>query len=158
MSTTIAELHCGAVLMHMRGRPEEWRSLPPPEDVVQLVTDELKSLVENAMRAGIARDKIVLDPGFGFGKRLENNYPLLSGIADLQQLGYPLLVGLSRKGFLGRTAGERVGRELPASERVHASVAAAVIAAMRGAHIVRAHDVRETVEALAIVDAVQELG
>src|ERR1700686_972290 len=103
MAKTIAELKCGAVLMHMRGRPEEWRTLPPPGDVVLLVKRELKQWAEKAVLAGIRGERILVDPGFGFGKRFDENYPLLSRFDELQAVGFPLLAGTSRKSFIGRT-------------------------------------------------------
>ncbi len=84
MAKTIAELKCGAVLMHMRGRPEEWRTLPPPGDIVLLVKRELKEWAEKAVLAGVRRERIVIDPGFGFGKNYDENYPLLARFSDLQ--------------------------------------------------------------------------
>lgn len=156
MPKTLAALPAGVVLMHTRGKPEEWRSLPPEPRIVEIVQEELQAVAQAAMSAGIHHDRIVLDPGFGFGKNFENNYPLLARFEELHSIGFPLLAGLSRKGFLGRTAGARVHAELPAAQRLSPSVAAAVIAAMKGSHIVRVHDVRPTVEAMAIVDAVLE--
>ncbi len=112
MAKTIAELKCGAVLMHMRGRPEEWRTLPPPGDIVLLVKRELKEWAEKAVLAGVRRERIVLDPGFGFGKSFDENYPLLGRFSELQAAGFPLLAGTSRKSFIGRTLG-REGKEVP---------------------------------------------
>src|SRR5271156_1984845 len=105
MPKTLAELKVGAVLMHTRGRPEEWRSLPPIGDAVLVVKRDLRQWAEAATLAGIKRDRLVLDPGFGFGKRFEENYPLLAHFAELQQTGFPLLAGISRKSFIGRTLG-----------------------------------------------------
>jgi dihydropteroate synthase len=156
MAKNVAALPCGVVLMHTRGKPEEWRSLPPEPRIVEIVEEELHAASQNAIAAGIHHDRIVLDPGFGFGKNFENNYPLLAKFEELHSMGFALLAGISRKGFLGRTAGARIKTELPAPQRVYPSVAAAVIAALKGAHIVRVHDVRPTVEAVAIVDAVLE--
>ena len=113
MAKTIAELKCGAVLMHMRGRPEEWRTLPPPGDIVLLVKRELKEWAEKAVLAGVRRERIVLDPGFGFGKRFDENYPLLGRFSELQTAGFPLLAGTSRKSFIGRTLG-RDGKDVTA--------------------------------------------
>ena len=154
MAKTIAELQCGAVLMHTRGTPQDWRDLPPEPRIVELVQRELHQRVHQATAAGVHHDHIVLDPGFGFGKRFENNYPLLAKFEELHSMGFPLMAGVSRKSFLGKTGGARFDRELAPQERVHVSVAAAVIATMKGAHILRVHDVRPTVEALAIVDTV----
>ena len=158
MPKTAASLKCGVVLMHTRGKPAEWKNQDPEPRIVQVVTQELHAAVQQAIVAGVSHDHIVLDPGFGFGKRLENNYPLLAKLEDLHSMGFPLLVGVSRKGFLGRTAGIRFHGDLPPLERLHPSIAGAVIAALKGAHIVRVHDVRPTVEALAIADAVMENG
>jgi dihydropteroate synthase len=156
MAKAVAALPCGAVLMHTRGKPEEWKDLAPEPRILQVVQQELHVAVQHAIAAGVQHDRIVLDPGFGFGKRFENNYPLLTKFEELHSMGFPLMVGLSRKSFLGRTAGARFKGDLAPLERLHPSIAAAVIAAMKGAHIVRAHDVRATVEAMAVVDAMME--
>ncbi len=156
MAKILAELQCGVVLMHTRGKPEEWRTLPSEPRIVQVVQQGLHVAVQSATAAGVQHDRIVLDPGFGFGKRLENNYPLLAKFGDLHSMGFPLMAGVSRKSFLGHTAGARFGGDLAADQRLYPSIAAAVIAALHGAHILRVHDVRPTVEALAVVDAVLE--
>jgi dihydropteroate synthase len=153
MAATLAELGCGAVLMHTRGRPDQWRALPKVDDMVALVCDELRQASDRALSAGVARDRLVLDPGFGFGKRFEENYPLLARFQEFAALGFPLLAGPSRKSFIGR-ATSRVGVAMPAGERMVGSLAAAVICIMKGAHIVRVHDVKETVEAAAMADAI----
>ena len=121
--------------------------------MVALVCDELRRSSERALSAGVARDRLVLDPGFGFGKRFEENYPLLARFQEFAALGFPLLAGPSRKSFIGR-ATSRAGSTTPAGERLVGSLAAAVICIMKGAHIVRVHDVKETVEAAAMADAV----
>ena len=154
MAATLGQLGCGVVIMHTRGTPEDWRDLPLEPRIVQIVEQELHTAAQKATTSGVHHDRIVLDPGFGFGKRFENNYPLLAKLEDLHSVGFPLMVGLSRKSFLGQTASIRIAGELGPKERLHPSLAAAVIAAMKGAHIVRTHDVRPTVEALAIADAV----
>ncbi len=105
--------------------------------------------------SGVARERIVLDPGFGFGKKFEENYPLLAHLDRLQQLGFPVLAGTSRKSFIGRTVGKRRGGEdAPPGERLYGSLAAMVASILRGAHIVRVHDVKPAVEAAAVADAV----
>jgi dihydropteroate synthase len=139
--------------MHTRGRPDEWRTLPAVDDMVALVCAELRRSSEHALSAGVARDRLVLDPGFGFGKRFEENYPLLARFQEFAALGFPLLAGPSRKSFIGR-ATARPGSTTPAGERLVGSLAAAVICIMKGAHIVRVHDVKETVEAAALADAI----
>ncbi len=157
MAATCAELACGVILMHTRGRPAEWESLPPlaPEAVVPLVKRELEARLHAATTAGIAAERIVLDPGFGFGKIADDNYRLLVGLPDLATLGRPLLAGVSRKAFLGRTLAPLYsGANAPASLRGHATLAATTIAILLGASLVRVHDVRPAVEAASIADAV----
>jgi dihydropteroate synthase len=153
MAKTIAELKCGAVLMHMRGRPEEWRALPPPGDVVLLVKRELKEWAEAAVLAGVRRERIVLDPGFGFGKRFEENYPLLGRFDELQELGFPLLAGTSRKSFIGRTLA-RDGKDVPPKGRLYGTLATQTALILKGAHILRTHDVKAAVEAARVADAI----
>jgi dihydropteroate synthase len=153
MAKTLAESKVGAVLMHTRGRPEEWRTLPPIGDPVLIIKRELRQWAESATLAGIKRDHIVLDPGFGFGKRLEENYPLLAHFAELQQMGFPLLAAVSRKSFIGRMLA-RDGKDAPVEERVDGTLAAEMVLILKGAHILRTHDVKRTVEAARVVDAV----
>jgi dihydropteroate synthase len=152
MAPTIAELQCGAVLMHMRGRPEEWRSLPPPDDVVELVRDDLRAWADAALGARVQREKIVLDPGFGFGKSFDQNYPLIAHFDELHALGFPLLGGTSRKSFIGRTVGQQKGS--PPSDRLYGTLATQTALILKGAHIIRTHDVKASVEAARIADAV----
>ncbi|MGH9668735.1 MAG: dihydropteroate synthase [Terriglobales bacterium] len=153
MAKTVAELECGAVLMHMRGRPEEWRSLPPEENMVGRVMRDLAHWTQDALDAGVARERIVLDPGFGFGKNFEENYPLLARFQEFHQMGFPLLAGTSRKSFIGRTLA-RDGKDASPEERLYGSLAAMVACILKGAHIVRVHDVRPAVEAAKVADAV----
>jgi len=157
MAKTLAELKVGAVLMHTRGRPEEWRSLPPIGDPVLLVKRELRQWAEAATLAGIKRDRLVLDPGFGFGKRFEENYPLLAHFAELQQMGFPLLAGVSRKSFIGRTLA-RDGKDAEVAERLYGTLAAETGLILKGAHIIRTHDVRFAVEAARVADAIVASG
>jgi dihydropteroate synthase len=161
MSTTCAELGCGAILMHTRGRPQDWPTLPSltPDEVLPLILTELTQRLEAAITAGVSRNKIVLDPGFGFGKRLDENYPLLAHFDELRQFNLPILSGASRKSFLAHTR-ENPGAPRPASgtwvssDRLHATTAANVAAILAGAHIIRTHDVRPAVEAAAIADRI----
>jgi dihydropteroate synthase len=157
MAKTLAELRVGAVLMHTRGRPEEWRSLPPIGDSVLMVKRELRQWAEAATLAGIKRDRLVLDPGFGFGKRFEENYPLLAHFAELQQMGFPLLAGVSRKSFIGRTLA-RDGKDADVTERLYGTLAAETGLILKGAHIIRTHDVRSAVEAARVADAIVASG
>jgi len=157
MAKTLAELKVGAVLMHSRGRPEEWRSLPPIGDPLLMVKRELRQWAEAATLAGIKRDRLVLDPGFGFGKRFEENYPLLAHFAELQQMGFPLLAGVSRKSFIGRTLA-RDGKDAEAAERLYGTLAAETALILKGAHIIRTHDVRFAVDAARVADAIVASG
>lgn len=154
MGTTVARLNCGAVLMHMRGRPEEWRLLPgiSGDNLIALVMRELREWATAAEQQGVTRDHIVIDPGFGFGKNYFENYPLLAQLAKLHELGYPLLSATSRKSFIGRTIA-RAGQTAPPAERLYGTLATVVASVLAGAHIVRVHDVRPAVDAVAIADA-----
>lgn len=170
MSTTVAERPCGAILMHVRGLPHQWSSLPPAPDLIPLVREELRTRATEAIDSGIRRNSIVLDPGFGFGKNMDENYPLLARFAEFRPLGFPLLAAVSRKSFLGRTVAARLAQiaasrksepgtspepiPFPPAARDNATLAATVAAALYGAHIVRVHTVRPAIEALAIADAV----
>jgi dihydropteroate synthase len=157
MAQTCKGLGCGVVLMHTRGRPSEWKRLPPlaKDEVLPLVKAGLKRSLACALAADIEPDRIVLDPGYGFGKSFDENYPLLAHQEELRELGLPILVGPSRKSFLGRTlAPLHGGVSAPVKDRDHATVAATVAAILAGAHVVRVHDVRPAVEAAAIADAI----
>src|SRR5271167_713362 len=157
MAKTLAELKVGAVLMHTRGRPEEWRSLPPIGDPVLMVKRDLRQWAETATLAGIKRDRLVLDPGFGFGKRFEENYPLVAHFGELQQTGFPLLAGVSRKSFIGRMLA-RDGKDASIDERLYGTLAAETILILKGAHIIRTHDVRFALEAARVADAIVASG
>jgi dihydropteroate synthase len=153
MARTISELKCGAILMHMRGRPEEWRSLPPPGDIVLLVRRELRDWLETAVRAGMRRERIALDPGFGFGKNFEQNYPMLAHFQDFQALGFPLVAGTSRKSFIGRMLAKD-GKDAAAPERLYGNLAAHTILILKGAHVLRTHDVKAAVDAARVADTI----
>ena len=153
MVGVIAEVKCGAILMHMRGRPDEWRSLPPPGDIVLLVKRELREWAEAAIVKGVRRERIALDPGFGFGKSFEQNYPLLSRFQDLQSVGFPLVAGTSRKSFIGRALAKN-GRDASVTDRLYGNLAAHTALILKGAHILRTHDVRAGVEAARVTDVI----
>jgi dihydropteroate synthase len=157
MAKTLAELKVGAVLMHSRGRPSEWKGLPPIGDPVLAVKRDLRQWAELATLAGIKRDRLVLDPGFGFGKRFEENYPLLAHFGELQQMGFPLLAGVSRKSFIGRMLA-RDSKDAAVSERLYGTLAAEVALILKGAHMIRTHDVRSAVEAARVADAIVASG
>ncbi len=157
MRAAIAELKCGVILMHSRGRPEEWRKLPPSPDIVGEVKKDLQEWSGLAVQNGIERTRIVLDPGFGFGKSFEQNYPLLAGLDKLHDLGFPLLSGTSRKSFIARTLA-RDGHDAPIDQRLYGTLATVVASVLKGAHIVRVHDVRAAVEAVKVADAILSIG
>jgi dihydropteroate synthase len=157
MAQVCVGARCGVVLMHTRGRPEEWHALPPlnPNQVVPQVRQALHQRLEQALKAGIERERIVLDPGFGFGIIADQNYSLLAGLDELSGLGQPLLAGVSRKGFLGKTLSPLYnGVDVPVDRRANASLAAVTATILAGAQLVRVHDVRPTREAAAIADAI----
>ncbi|MHB1233589.1 MAG: dihydropteroate synthase [Burkholderiales bacterium] len=145
----VADSSVAACLMHKQGDPGTMQQLPMYYDVVAEVRAFLQARLHVAQASGIARERLVIDPGFGFGKNLEHNVALLKQFDALTDLGVPVLAGLSRKSMLGKIAG------LEMHERVHASVAAAMLAVMKGAKIVRVHDVKATRDALAIVNAIE---
>ena len=144
-----AETGLPVCLMHMSGEPDSMQQRPEYEDVVQEVIDFLAERVETCEAAGIGRDKLLLDPGFGFGKTLQHNLDLFRGLGELQQLGMPLLVGVSRKSMIGALL------DKPVEQRMVGSVAMAMLAAQQGVSIVRVHDVSATADALKIMTAIE---
>ena len=142
-----AETGLPVCLMHMQGQPKTMQDAPKYADVFADVERFFVEHIVRCERAGIAKDKLLLDPGFGFGKNLSHNYELLARLGEFHQFGLPLLVGMSRKSMVGQLL--NVGP----TERLSGSLACAVIAAMQGAQIIRVHDVKETVEALRVVEA-----
>ena len=147
---TAAALGCEVVLMHMQGEPRTMQADPRYEDVVAEVAAFLADRAEVAMAAGVARERIWLDPGIGFGKhRTRHNLPLLAGLDRIVALGFPVLLGVSRKSFIGAVAPGAA-----ADDRLGGSIAGALAGAAAGVAMVRAHDVRETVQALAVWQAI----
>ena len=142
-----AETGLPVCLMHMQGQPKTMQDAPKYADVFADVERFFVEHIVRCERAGIAKDKLLLDPGFGFGKNLSHNYELLARLGEFHHFGLPLLVGMSRKSMVGQLL--NVGP----TERLSGSLACAVIAAMQGAQIIRVHDVKETVEALRVVEA-----
>jgi len=157
IAAVCAEFGAGVVLMHTRGRPEEWRTQPQltPGNLLATVRAGLAESLGAAARAGLPTEAIVLDPGYGFGKLFNENYALLARQSELLSLGCPLLAGLSRKSFLGRTLAPLYGgSDAPSEARETASRAALTAAILQGASIVRVHAVRSALEAASIADAV----
>jgi dihydropteroate synthase len=149
INSVLESSDCGIVLMHMQRDPVTMQFNPEYKDVVTEVIAFLQERTDSLMDAGIDKDRIAIDPGFGFGKSLEHNLQMLAHFDLFLKLNYPVLAGVSRKSMLGKVTGKET------NERVAASIAAAVMAADRGAKIVRAHDVSETVDALKLWEAVQ---
>ena len=145
---TVAKTNVGICLMHMQGTPQTMQQNPHYADIVNDVKAFLAARLQASIHAGVATSRILLDPGFGFGKTREHNILLLQNLQSFATLGQPLLVGLSRKSVLGQVTGNDI------NARLYASIAASVLSAMKGAKMLRVHDVRATVEALKFVQAV----
>ncbi len=166
MAAAVRDTGCGLVLMHTRGRPGDWRMQARLRagETSRMVLEGLRAQLAKALEAGIAEEAVVLDPGFGFGKVGQENFELLAGLPTLEQLGRPLLAGLSRKGFLGEVVAGLGGAGngdmgAPVAEaRRAATLAANVAAVFGGAEILRVHDVRLTRDAVAVVDALLAVG
>ncbi len=144
------------VLMHMRGTPKTMQKNPSYDDTVGEISTELKERAETAVAGGIARDKIILDPGIGFGKRQSDNLRILKELDRFKALGFPLLVGLSRKSFLGRILDEE--HPAPVEERGAATLAAHTWCILQGVEYLRVHDVRATSDARAVIQGIQGVG
>jgi dihydropteroate synthase len=143
---------CGVCLMHMLGEPQSMQADPRYQDVVREVRAFLQQRVQACLQAGIARDRLCVDPGFGFGKRLEHNLQLLRQLPQLESLGLPVVVGLSRKSMLAALLGRK---DDAGSERLAGSLALATAAVLHGARIVRTHDVAQTVDAVRVASAIK---
>ena len=146
---TAAQLNVPICLMHMQGAPRSMQTAPEYQDVVVDVTEFLRERIQACIDAGIPRERLLIDPGFGFGKTLEHNYELLAKLERFEQFELPILIGLSRKSMIGNLLAR------PTSERLAGSLAGAMIAAQKGAHIIRVHDVPETVDMLKVLQATQ---
>ncbi len=150
MASVVAEAGCPVILMHMQGEPKTMQKEPRYTDVVDEVRDFLAQRAEHAVAAGVRPENIIVDPGIGFGKKLEHNLALLRNLEAIVDLGFPVLVGASRKTFIGKITGVQ-----EASERVFGTVATTVLAYEKGAALFRVHDVRANREALAVAEAVR---
>jgi dihydropteroate synthase len=149
MAPTVADLEVPVVLMHIQGTPRTMQHAPVYDDVVDDIRRFLSERIEQAVAAGIAEDDIVVDPGIGFGKTLEHNLEILRRLRELRQLGRPVLVGTSRKSFIGTLT----GREVPA-DRVFGTAATHALAIAGGADVLRAHDIAAAVDVARVCDAV----
>jgi dihydropteroate synthase len=157
VADVVARAGAGLVLMHSRGTPATMHRLPPVADIMNEVTHSLRASINMAERRGVKRESIVIDPGIGFGKSQEQNLEL---IAKLDQLiaafpDYPLLIGTSRKSFIGRLLADESGTPAPAEERLHGSLATITAAILKGAHIVRVHEVKATMETTKTIRAIE---
>jgi len=150
MAPVVADAQCPVILMHMQGEPKTMQREPRYEDVVSEVRDFLRSRAEHAVSAGVRPEDIIVDPGIGFGKNLDHNLALLRNLQAVVDLGFPVLIGASRKRFIGSITGVE-----EAAERVFGTVATTVLAYEKGATLFRVHDVRSNREALAVAEAVQ---
>ena len=153
MAAVAARYRVPLILMHMRGEPRTMQAGPFARDVVKDVMQGLRNSVTIARKAGVAKSQIILDPGIGFGKSFAQNYELLQKLPELAKLGHPLLVGTSRKGFLGATLA-RDGKPAPPEERIWGSAATVTASILNGAHIVRVHDVAEMVQVARVADCI----
>jgi dihydropteroate synthase len=144
-----AEFGAPVVAMHIQGLPRTMQANPRYADLIGEISESLRESVEIAVRAGVPRDQVIVDPGIGFGKTLENNLEIIRRLGEFRALGQPILIGASRKAFIGRILGN-----LPPTERVAGTVATTALAIAQGADIVRVHDVRENARAARVADAV----
>ncbi len=149
MAVLIAAEKVPVVIMHMQGTPQTMQAEPCYNNVLREVQDFLTAQVHFAIDAGVERENIIIDPGIGFGKTLDHNLTLFRGLSALASMGQPLLVGASRKAFIGKILG------VEPDERLEGSLAAAVAAVFGGAHILRVHDVKETRKAIRVADAIR---
>jgi len=157
VADAVARASAGLVLMHSRGTPATMHRLPPVADVMQEVVSSLRASVHMAERRGVKRESIVIDPGIGFGKTQEQNLELIARLDELIAAfpDYPLLIGTSRKSFIGRILADENGTPAPVSERLHGTMATITAAVMKGAHIVRVHDVKAAAETIRVSESIK---
>ncbi|HZI50152.1 MAG TPA: dihydropteroate synthase [Pyrinomonadaceae bacterium] len=158
IADAVARAGAGLVLMHSRGTPATMHRLPPVADIMHEVTHSLRASINMAERRGVKRESIVIDPGIGFGKSQEQNLEL---IAKLDQLiaafpAYPLLIGTSRKSFIGRILAGESGSPAPAEDRLHGTMATITAAILKGAHIVRVHDVKVAIDTIRVAESIRD--
>src|ERR1051325_4734614 len=151
LARVVARHGAALILMHMRGTPRTMQKGPFARDVMLDVISGLRKSIAAAKRSGVPQSQIVIDPGIGFGKSYAQNYELLANLFQLAKLGYPLMVGTSRKGFLGATLAKR-GKPAPAEERIWGTAATVAASVLNGAHIVRVHDVAEMSQVARVAD------
>jgi dihydropteroate synthase len=159
VADAVARAGAGLVLMHSRGTPATMHRLPPVADVMKEVVSSLRASVHMAERRGVDRESIVIDPGIGFGKTQEQNLELIARLDELIAAfpNYPLLIGTSRKSFIGRILADESGTPAPASDRLHGTMATITAAVLKGAHIVRVHDVKAAAETIRTTESIRFL-
>src|SRR5262245_17653114 len=155
LAQVAAKFRAPLILMHMRGNPMTMQKAPLAREVMKDGIDSLNKSIAVARKAGVAKSQIVIDPGIGFGKSFSQNYELLAKLPELARLGFPILVGTSRKGFLGATLAKR-GRLSPANERLWGTAASVAASILNGAHMVRVHDVAEMAQVVRVTDCIAE--
>ena len=157
VADAVARAGAGLVLMHSRGTPATMHRLPPVADIMQEVTHSLRASINMAERRGVKRESIVIDPGIGFGKSQEQNLELIAKVDQLIAAfpDYPLLIGTSRKSFIGRILADESGSPAPAEDRLHGTMATITAAILRGAHIVRVHDVKAAAETIRVAESIR---
>ena len=155
IADAVARAGAGLVLMHSRGTPATMHRLPPVADIMHEVTHSLRASINMAERRGVKRESIVIDPGIGFGKTQEQNLELIAGLDQLIAAfpDYPLLIGTSRKSFIGRILADESGIPAPPEARLHGTMATITAAILRGAHIIRVHDVKAAAETIRVADS-----
>jgi dihydropteroate synthase len=152
LAQVAARQRSGLILVHMRGTPESMQKLPFAKNITREVSAGLRQSITLARRAGVNRSQIILDPGIGFGKSFDQNYELLAKLPKLSELGYPLLVGTSRKGFIGQTLASETGQSAPPGARLWGTAATVAASILNGAHMVRVHDVKELAQVSRVAD------
>jgi dihydropteroate synthase len=152
MAEIAAKYQTGLILMHIKGTPRDMQVNPVYEDLMNEISQYLLGSAEIALKSGVAKDKIMLDPGIGFGKTLKHNLEILNRLPELKRLGYPLVIGVSRKSFIGKLL------DLPVEERLYGTIGACVTAVLKGADILRVHDVKPVKEAVAIANYIINIG
>ncbi len=158
VADAVARAGAGLVLMHSRGTPATMHRLPPVADVMHEVTHSLRASINMAERRGVKRESIVIDPGIGFGKSQDQNLELLAKLDQLIAVfpDYPLLIGTSRKSFIGRLLADETGTPAPAEDRLYGTLATITTAVLHGAHIIRVHDVKATVDTIRVTHSIRE--
>ena len=157
VADAVARAGAGLVLMHSRGTPATMHRMPPVADIMEEVISSLRASIHMAERRGVSPESIVIDPGIGFGKTQEQNIELIARLDELIAAfpAYPLMIGTSRKSFIGRILADASGTPAPASDRLHGTMATITASVLKGAHIVRVHDVKATVETLRLADLIR---